>query len=412
MCARWKEGYNPDVVTTGLEKIKSISENGEVTFTGFEFDDYAAVLLSSLSLSSTLPDRYKLQIIHKGIFNVAKSKKLTVSALLQEISKLEQAYLREPIKQYLLVSDISLHIPADRARVEIGGKSITFSRRLRSKIQRDVFLKLGREFLERDLPKSYSCVQILTSGRSPEEAGILALETIDLLRGIWNFALNRKKHIIFHAGKRDPVNKILLGPLHSVHSPDGKRLPDPFWYDPTYVGPVVPIDLTKKWCELRRFERLVRRRLSRSPSKQSKQFLEEAFRRYARALDERSHENSFLKLWSLLEYLTRTMNQSYDVTIKRAVSLWSDRAFHKEVLQHLRDHRNSAVHSDQVSAEITTLLYQLKRYVEGLLTFHISHSCKFASLEEMISFLDLPSDKTVLSQRKRLIQKRLRFIRT
>ena len=51
MCASWKRGYNPDVVTTGLENIKSISENGEVSFTGFEFDDYATVLLSSLVIN-------------------------------------------------------------------------------------------------------------------------------------------------------------------------------------------------------------------------------------------------------------------------------------------------------------------------------------------------------------------------
>jgi hypothetical protein len=248
----------------------------------------------------------------------------------------------------------------------------------------------------------------LTSGRSPEEAGILALDSIDLLRGIWNFALNRKKHVIFHAGKRDPINKILLGPLHSLHSPNGKRLPDPFWYDPTYVEPVSPIDLTRNWDELRRFEKLIRKRLSRS---HSKLFFEEASRRYVRALDERSHETSFLKLWSLLEYLTRTINQSYDVTIKRAASLWTDRAFHKEVLQHLRDHRNSAVHSDQANEEITKLLYQLKRYVEGLLQFHVFQGHKFANLEEITSFLDLPTDKTVLIQRKRLIQKRLKFIR-
>lgn len=57
MCAGWKQGYNPDVVITGLEKIKSTSENGEVSFTGFEFDDYATVLLSSLSFTSPLPDR-------------------------------------------------------------------------------------------------------------------------------------------------------------------------------------------------------------------------------------------------------------------------------------------------------------------------------------------------------------------
>jgi len=49
--------------------------------------------------------------------------------------------------------------------------------------------------------------------------------------------------------------------------------------------------------------------------------------------------------WSLLEHLARTtIKDSHKVTITRTVSVWSDCAFHKEVLQYLRDYRNSAVH--------------------------------------------------------------------
>jgi hypothetical protein len=157
MCASWKRGYNPDVVTTGLERIKSIGENGEVSFTGFEFEDYATVLLSSLDISSVLPNRYKRQIVHKGIYSVAKSNTLTGAALLKEILKLEQAYLREPTKKYLLVSDISLHLPTACERVAFGDFRIIFSRQPSTKIQREVFLKLGHTFIGRDLPKSYSC---------------------------------------------------------------------------------------------------------------------------------------------------------------------------------------------------------------------------------------------------------------
>lgn len=408
MCACWKDGYNPDVVVTGLEKIKSVSDDGNVSFSGWDFDDYATVLLSSLKFSSPLPDNYKRQIVHKAIFTVAKAKKLSQSALLQELSKLEQLYSREPKQSYSLVTDISLRLPANSARVSLDGRHIILSHEPNRKFQRNGFLELGRDLINGDLPKSYACVHISTSGRSPEEAGFLALDTIDLLRGMWNFYLNRKKHLILHSGKRDPINRIMLGPLHSLHSPNGKRLPDPFWYDHTYVGPVSPIDLSKDWSNIRRFEKLVRRRLSKS---HSKPFLKEAFQRYARALDERSHETSFLKLWSLLEYLTRSGNQRYDVTIERAACLWNDHAFHKEILRHLRDHRNSAVHADQSGGEITKLLYQLKRYVEGLLQFHTFHGHKFLNLDEIILFLDLPTEKSTLTQRKRLIGKRLKFIR-
>lgn len=408
MCAFWKDGYNPDIVVTGLEKITSVSEDGNVSFSGWEFDDYAIVLFSSLKFSSPIPDSYKGQIVHKAISAVAKAKKLSPSALLQEISKLEQLYSKEPIKSYSLVTNVSLCLPSDSVRVSVEGQQIMFSRELNRKFQRKEFIELGRGLIYGDLPKSYANVQISSSGRSPEEAGLLALDTIDLLRGMWNFSLNRKQHLIFHSGKRDPINKIMLGPLHSLHLPNGKRLPDPFWYDQTYVAPVPPLALSKNWGNLRQFEILVRRQLSRS---HSKPFLREAFQRYTRAFDERSHETSFLKLWSLLEYLTRTNNQSYDVTIRRAACLWKDQAFHKEILQHLRDRRNSAVHADQAGSEITKLLYQLKRYVEGLLQFHTFHGHKFRNLEEVTSFLDLSTDKTVLIQHKNLIQKRLKFIR-
>ena len=37
-----------------------------VSFAGFEFDDYATVLLSSVNFNYPFPDRYKRRIVHKG----------------------------------------------------------------------------------------------------------------------------------------------------------------------------------------------------------------------------------------------------------------------------------------------------------------------------------------------------------
>jgi len=55
------------------------------------------------------------------------------------------------------------------------------------------------------------------------EAAERALDTLDLIRGAWNYYYNRGRGFrITTGGKRTPVNAIVTGPFHTLHKPNGR----------------------------------------------------------------------------------------------------------------------------------------------------------------------------------------------
>jgi hypothetical protein len=78
--------------------------------------------------------------------------------------------------------------------------------------------------------------------------------------------------------------------------------------------------------------------------------------------------------------------------------LYEEVELEKGVLNHLRLHRNSSVHDGIKKDRIQKYLYQLKRYVEGVLSFHINNPFKVSSLSDAVLFLDLPTDSGSLTK--------------
>lgn len=102
--------------------------------------------------------------------------------------------------------------------------------------------------------------------------------------------------------------------------------------------------------------------------------------------------------YGALELLTATKNASYAVTIRRAAFMFEERDYSFQFLSYLREYRNNSVHAGSESDEIEALLYQLKRYVEALLAFHVTNKFNCASMEDASKFMDLPSSKRLLDE--------------
>lgn len=115
-------------------------------------------------------------------------------------------------------------------------------------------------------------------------------------------------------------------------------------------------------------------------------WIEEAIRRYVRAFDFVDWEVAFVQAWSLLEYLTDSRH--HDRVVDRAAYACNEPQYHKQVLRHLREHRNESVHSGRVSDEREFHIFQAKTYAEVLLRFHLVHSHQFANHSETATVLD------------------------
>jgi hypothetical protein len=143
--------------------------------------------------------------------------------------------------------------------------------------------------------------------------------------------------------------------------------------------------------------------------------IEGFLRRYTRALDTREWESAFIRLGGLLEEMTGTKpTDHHDVTVERAIFHYAaqDRDLHEQVLKHLKNYRHGSVHADEASEAIETYLYQLKRYVEDLLLFHLqSHPASnpgFGSFDEAVRFLSQPADPAAARMRIAALSRQIR----
>jgi hypothetical protein len=111
-----------------------------------------------------------------------------------------------------------------------------------------------------------------------------------------------------------------------------------------------------------------------------------------------------VQLWSLLEYLTGMSRDDTQKSVIRRVlfmqSLYGAEKLrlHEQILKHLMDHRNRAVHAQHDASEIAAFVIQLRRYVEDLLRFHLSWTPRFSSISDAAAFLSLTPDASKLQQ--------------
>jgi len=409
MCAKWaepKKGYNPSFLFEGLERIKKINPEGQAGFQGVEFDDYFTVLLSSVEFTGRIPEVERQGILRAALFSVAQQGKLTQDAVLKQVSANEVAYLRQPIKPFVLLSSLSVHYHDEIKSSSLGDVKITLTPNLPKGFSQQAVVERAQRMVHGDLPDDYSYVRVEVSARSIFEAAEQALDSLDLLRGIWNYLSNRRHHLRWSTSRREPINTVMLGPIHTLHKPGGEIASDTYWYEPDYAGPAPSFRFMDQIDAFRKEERLIRNRLTRHRYRVA---VEDLIKAYTRALDTRDYKSAFISLWSVLERLTNTEQARYDVTIRRASFLLDDEAFHRQILNHLRDHRNRAVHIGETINEIETILYQLKRYVEVALGFHISNFQDFSTIAEAASFMDLPCSVDELKRKTILYKKAIRF---
>lgn len=201
------------------------------------------------------------------------------------------------------------------------------------------------------------------------------------------------------------MNKILLGPTHTLHSVTGQLATQLWWQPLSYPAYFSSLNISQYSEEVFQFESFIRTRLKQSKYKEQ---IEAAMIQYVEALDDINPNNSFLALWSLLERLTGTgINDGHNVTVKRAAFLYEEAEYHTQILNHLRIQRNYSVHSGTTTTESEVILFQLKRYVEELIKFHILNKWGFMSFEEAAMLLGKPTSRDELIQSETSMQENI-----
>lgn len=399
--------FRLDFIANKLESIAERKSDGSVSFRGFLLDDLRSLLETSISLSSKVPHSEYRNILWSAIVHTAKLGVFTDAKLLASIKLKERNFLKKKQSDYVLLSSVSISpILHQNLRRRLGQCSFTFSRRVPSHFDTETLSKGIGEVQPHKVPNDYSIVRIRLKSRSNNQAYDIAMKRFDQLRGIWNFSINRNLWSKLGAENR-PINQTLTGPMHTLHTPKGTLARKTgFWYEPHFNPKLKALWQKNIFDQALKDESDVRALMRTSSYPNDLSLI---FERYSQALDSADHKTSFIGLWSLLEYLTATENDSYDKTIRRCVFRFPDEEFYKQVLEHLRNQRNASVHASAQSDDQFKYTLQLNRYVCNLIVFHLSSKPGFRSRSEACELLDLPLAPKELQRKIRLYRRALKY---
>lgn len=255
---------------------------------------------------------------------------------------------------------------------------------------------------------NYPLVTMKLKARSIWEAYQEGQRSLDIVRAILNLHENMHTNMRISSGRRNPVNKLLLGPIHTVHDSKGRIQDDIFWQEEDFRVSQNLFDYTKRENRRKTFYDSAHKLLRQSRLRAE---AEEALIRYCRALDDRDWVNSFKQLWSKLEYCTGSSRMNYDHTIKRAASAFGDYQYFLEMGKHLRDRRNALVHARYEEPQAEILLFQLKRLVEPTLVRLVRNSPRFDSIEDFGSYLEQPRDMEMLKRKSHVLISAIKYSR-
>jgi hypothetical protein len=408
MKVKWKtqnKNLKPDIILNKIDSIKTILEDGRVSYSGIEYNDAITVLHSMVNFPKKVIGIDKEFIISKAVNNIAKTHTLSAVKVMEEInSLLLSTFAKKPTKYHLLTSiSFDKTYPAKNIQIEDCRIRIIENEYPKKYTGRDNAIRRYNIKLDK-VPKEYAKLIVDLTAKSSKEAARKALRVLDIQRAFWCIFGNSDWEM--PGAKWSPINQIRLGGAHTIHTDNGKVTADTFFYEQTFIKaklftPAKPAIYTKNcnWS-------LKQLNMSKYGDK-----IKEALLLFVRALDEYDPNVALIRLWGAIESLANPNNANYDLVTRRCAFLFHNKEYdyHKQILEHLREYRNSNIHAGDENARVKTSCYQLQVYFKQLIFFHLQHVRYFDSLEQANNFLDLPKDISILENKKKLIEKAIQF---
>lgn len=405
MHVKWKKNkkLNPDIILDRIESIKKVGPDKKVSYSGFEYHDAIAVLLNMVDFPRHCDGLNKERIVSRAVSKVAKEYTLEKVKVLNEINAIVKEESATSDIRFHVLTSVSLGPPFPFKEMMVDGAKIRIMTGFYPKKYKGRDELISKYSNIAKPPHYYAKVIVTLKQKSINGAATEALRVLDILRSFWCLFGNSSMEL--YGDQWKPINKIRLGSAHTIHKESGEPASDTLWYEPNfapanlYVAPKP--DVIYKNCKW------ALKRLDLIPYAS---YLRDALLRYVRALDEKDQNVALIRLWAALEALTVPSEKNYDLVTRRCAFLFQEHAYHKQVLEHLREYRNSNVHSGDQNERAKSNCYQLQFYFYHLLLFHLRNQGEFSTLDEANSFLDLPVSKEVLENRKRLIEKAINFV--
>jgi Apea-like HEPN len=404
MPAKWKKSrFKPEVILKKIDSVRAIDAGGRVSFSGFELWNCLPALQSMLEFPSTSTEVDNSTLVWGALSKITTE--LTPESLLSAINVELRDRLAKREQTFYLLTTVSLDscdVPAQIKLLDVELRFHSANYPLRFG-EREEFLKEHQTDVKKT-PEDYTKVSVKVQAKSPKAALNKALRALDLQRSLWCLMENPRMESPFSGSTFSPINAVRLGSQHTLHPSSGDQGASAIWFEPNFA--VASICRFAEPDVVKKKARLALQGISKSPYGER---LISALVRFVRALDERDPNVAFIRLWSALESLTTPDLADYEKTVRRCAFLFQNGEYHRQLLEHLREYRNSYVHAGEDSDLARTHCFQLQLYFVHLIWFHLVNAKTFRSLDEANRFLDSPTDRVELERRLKLARKALRF---
>lgn len=404
MPIKWKDKFKPSPVIDRIASVRTYSEDGKASYSGFVVDECMPTLHSMLSFPSVVAEIDHETLVWRALNRAGKT--LTPETFLKAANDELTARLATKVVQYSLLTSISLSPKKFLRSININDCRIQFldgdfPKKFishRNSLIKEFKTEMG------ETPSNYCKVVATVRAKSPSAAFHKAMRAIDLLRSLMCLMLNPRMQISFGLLSHEAINTVRLGGHHTVHLADGKSAHDGYWYEPYYKPKAIH---TPDKPEL--ISRNIRWATKKIGDSSFKNQIVSSLLMYVRGLDLHDHNAAFLKVWGALEMLTTPNIADYEKLIRRSVFLFKEVDYHRQVLEHLRLYRNANVHAGEESENSRIHCFQLQTFYAAAAWFCIRNGSNFQSLDELGTFLDLPLEPSVLEDRLKKIKKAIKF---
>ena len=384
----WKKNLKPQILLDKLSKIVNVTEDGKVSFVGWDYHEIIVALENMVETKNASRDLYLPTLISKAVTQSAKEK-LDGNNVLLNLNKLAKENLATKIKKYRVLTSVSLPLTYPKRKFKVANSEIHIVSDFPKKYSehRNSLLSRTEDNLKGNgSDEHYSKVVIYCQSKSPYGAIKQALEDLDLWRGILCLFTNFQMELIGDSYK--PINTIRLGKFHTVHEENGNAaLNTQYWFEPNFVS--------AKNAKLKNPELLLKNTnffMDTIAEHKDKALLTEGVVRYVRSLDEKDQNTAVVKLWATLETLLTKGESNCDGIPRRISFLFEEYNYHAQILEHIREYRNSNIHSGLENQNAKNFAFQMQFYFYRLMLFYVKSVSDFPSAEQANKFLDSPRD--------------------
>lgn len=396
---------------TRLRAARASAGGTPVQWHGFAPEVLIPMLESLIEFQGLVAEADRRALIRDALHRAATEAKFDQDALVKELKASEDRYLRRPLQKFIVATSWTALSDLKMKQIRLRGTRVSFAQPGRTRFNREPIQHLIEQAVPCPIPEMLQ-VQAHVSARTASAAFELGLHSLDYARGVLNFLINRRTAFrLFTSGPQKPVNEILPGPMHTVHTPRCTLALETVWYELYRIDQIQLFRNDHLLHKLETNARKIRQWVKESAYAAD---IEHAFVRYTRALDTLDHAVAFARLWTTIEYLADTSD--HDKLMRRITFLnkEEERGFIEVVLRHLRDVRNGVVHVDasrqltDVRGGMEAYLYHLKIFADWLIRFHLSNGRRYKTRAAAAELLDTPTDGHELRRLIKLYQQVLR----